>query len=206
MREAGLKLGTPRALGGRARFAARVRELAGEDRSVMAIVGPLLKVLATMLEQLARLTRHVLDTVREDRVCRRLMTVPGVGPITALTFRATIDDPARFGKSRVVGAHLGLTLGRYQSGETDIQGRISRGTRRVGPHRALRGRSHAAGPQPQVVAPAGLGHAGGPRPRRGGAQARHDPASHVARRLGLPLRRRARRMKPRRKKTMIMQA
>ncbi|MEM9814358.1 MAG: IS110 family transposase [Pseudomonadota bacterium] len=122
LREAGLKLGTP----GRARFATRVRELAGEDRSVMAIVGPLLEVLATMLEQLARLTRQVLDIVREDRTCRRLMSVPGVGPITALTFRATIDDPARFGKSRAVGAHLGLTPGRYQSGETDIQGRISR--------------------------------------------------------------------------------
>lgn len=122
MREAGLKLGTP----GRARFATRVRELAGEDRSVMAIVGPLLRVLATMLEQLARLTRQVLDTVRGDRTCRRLMTVPGVGPITALAFRATVDDPDRFAKSRAVGAHLGLTPARYQSGEIDIQGRISR--------------------------------------------------------------------------------
>lgn len=122
LREAGLKVGTP----GRARFAARVRELTGEDRRVMAIVEPLLEVLATMLEQLARLTRQVLDTVREDRTCRRLMTVPGIGPITALTFRATIDDPARFAKSRAVGAHLGLTPRRYQSGETDIQGRISR--------------------------------------------------------------------------------
>jgi transposase len=54
------------------------------------------------------------------------MSVPGVGPITALTFRATIDRPDRFRRSRDVGAHLGLTPARYQSGETDIQGRISR--------------------------------------------------------------------------------
>jgi transposase len=54
------------------------------------------------------------------------MTVPGVGPLTALTFRATIDQPNRFRKSRDVGAHLGLTPRRYQSGETDVQGRISR--------------------------------------------------------------------------------
>lgn len=52
--------------------------------------------------------------------------LPGVGPITALAFRATIDRPDRFKRSRDVGAHLGLTPGRYQSGETDIQGKISR--------------------------------------------------------------------------------
>src|SRR3546814_12891589 len=54
------------------------------------------------------------------------MSVPGVGPITALAFRATIDRPDRFRRSRDVGAHLGLTPARYQSGETDIQGRVSR--------------------------------------------------------------------------------
>ena len=122
LREAGLKLGRP----GRKTFVARVRELAGEDPLVMAIVEPLLAVLATMLEQFNRLTKQVLDIVREEDTCRHLMTVPGVGPITALAFRATIDDPGRFAKSRAVGAHLGLTPGRYQSGETDIQGRISR--------------------------------------------------------------------------------
>jgi len=122
LREAGLKLGTP----GRAKFAARVRELAGEDPQVMALAEPLLSVLATMLKELARLTRHVLDIVRGETTCRRLMSVPGVGPITALAFRATIDDPARFKRSRDVGAHLGLTPTRYQSGETDIMGRVSR--------------------------------------------------------------------------------
>jgi transposase len=122
LREAGLKLGTP----ARTAFAARVRELAGGDPLVMALVEPLLAILATMLDQLTRLTKQVLDIARQDEVCRRLMSVPGVGPMTALAFRATIDHPERFKRSRDVGAHLGLTPARYQSGETDIQGRISR--------------------------------------------------------------------------------
>jgi transposase len=122
LREAGLKLGTP----ARAAFAQRGRELAGDDQAVMPIIEPLLAILETMLAELARLTKQVLALARKEEVCRRLMTVPGVGPITALTFRATIDRPDRFRRSRDVGAHLGLTPARYQSGETDIQGKISR--------------------------------------------------------------------------------
>jgi transposase len=122
LREAGLKLGTP----SRAAFADRVRELTGGDTLIMPLVEPLLAILATMLRELTRLTKPVLDIVRREMVCRRLMSVPGVGPITALAFRATIDRPDRFRRSRQVGAHLGLTPARYQSGETDIQGRVSR--------------------------------------------------------------------------------
>lgn len=122
LREAGLKLGTP----GRAAFADRVHKLAGDDPLVMPLVEPLLSVLAAMLTALARLTKQVMDLVKKETVCRRLMSVPGVGPITALDFRATIDRPDRFRRSRDVGAHLGLTPARYQSGETDIQGKISR--------------------------------------------------------------------------------
>jgi transposase len=59
-------------------------------------------------------------------VCRRLMTVPGVGAVVAVTFKATVDDPARFARSKAVGAHLGLTPKRYQSGETDVVGGISK--------------------------------------------------------------------------------
>ena len=92
----------------------------------MPIVEPLLTILATMLRELARLTKQVFDIVRVEKVCRRLLGAPGVGPITALAFRATIDQPDRFRRSRQVGAHLGLTPARYQSGETDIQGKISR--------------------------------------------------------------------------------
>jgi transposase len=116
----------PRREPGRAAFAGRVRELAHDNAHVTAIVEPLLTVLSTMLDQLAHLTRQVLAIVRGEAVCRRLMSVPGVGPITALAFRATIDQPARFRRSRDVGAHLGLTPARYQSGETDIQGKVSR--------------------------------------------------------------------------------
>jgi transposase len=122
LREAGVKLGTP----SRAAFAGRVRELAGDDVALQPLVEPLLAILATMLDQLARLTKQVLAIVRGEEVCRRLMSVPGVGPISALAFRATVDRPERFRRSRDVGAHLGLTPARYQSGETDIQGKISR--------------------------------------------------------------------------------
>ena len=122
LREAGIRLGTP----SRAAFAGRVRECVGDDLALPPLVEPLLAILATMLDQLAHLTRQVFDIVRGEKVCRRLMSVPGVGPITALAFRATIDRPERFRRSRDVGAHLGLTPARYQSGETDIQGKVSR--------------------------------------------------------------------------------
>jgi len=122
LREAGLKLGTP----SRAGFADRVRQLAGDDADLAPLVEPLLKVQETMRREFTGLTRQVLDIARHEHTCRRLMSVPGVGPITALAFRATIDRPDRFRRSRAVGAHLGLTPARYQSGETDIQGKISR--------------------------------------------------------------------------------
>ena len=122
LRDACLKLGTP----GRPAFAGHVRELAGDDPVVMQLVEPLLAVLASMLGALAMLTKQVMDLVKMEAVCLRLMSVPGVGPITALAFLATIDQPDRFKRSRDVGAHLGLTPARYQSGETDIQGKISR--------------------------------------------------------------------------------
>jgi transposase len=122
LREAGLKLGTP----ARKEFAARVRELTAADPVLSIMTGPLLTIIAAMTCELAQLTKRVLDIVRDEPVCRRLMGVPGVGPLTALTFRATIDRPERFRRSRDVGAHLGLTPKRYQSGETDVQGGISR--------------------------------------------------------------------------------
>ena len=78
------------------------------------LVEPLLAILATMLDQVARLTKQVQDIVRQEAVCRRLMSVPGVGPITALAFRATIDRPDRFRRSRDVGAHLDRHPGQNQ--------------------------------------------------------------------------------------------
>ncbi|MGI4951568.1 MAG: IS110 family transposase [Janthinobacterium lividum] len=122
LREVGLKVGTP----SRKAFPGRVRELAADDPVLSSLAESLLDVVEVMTREVERLTRRVLDEVKAEPTCRRLMTVPGVGPLTALAFRATIDQPGRFRKSRDVGAHLGLTPRRYQSGETDVQGRISR--------------------------------------------------------------------------------
>ena len=72
------------------------------------------------------LHRRLLAIVRDDEVCRRLMTTPGVGPVVSLTYRATVDVPARFRKSKSVGAVFGLTCAKYQSGEVEWSGRISR--------------------------------------------------------------------------------
>jgi transposase len=77
-------------------------------------------------EQLAVLHRRLPAVVRDDEVCQRLMTVPGVGPVVALTYRATVDVRARFRKSKSVGAIFGLMCSRDQSGERDRPGAISR--------------------------------------------------------------------------------
>ena len=122
----------------RTAFAGRVQELmAGTTPEVMPLVEPLLAILRHMLNEFARLTKQVLDIVRKEDVCRRLMSAPGVGPITALTFRATIDRPERFRRSQAVGAHLGLMPARYQSGETDISGQGQPLRRRTRPHSPL---------------------------------------------------------------------
>ena len=77
-------------------------------------------------EQIVILHRRLLAIVRDDEVCQRLMTTPGVGPVMSLTYRATVDIPARFRKSKSVGAVFGLTCAKYQSGEVDWDGKISR--------------------------------------------------------------------------------
>src|SRR4051794_41251325 len=68
----------------------------------------------------------MLGIVREDTTCRRLMTVPGVGALVAITFTSAVDEPGRFTRSRTVGAHFGLTPKKYQSGETDVTGGVSK--------------------------------------------------------------------------------
>ncbi len=109
LREAGLKVGAP----SRKDFPARVRELADGDTVLTGLAESLLSVIEAMTREVERLTERVLDEVRVEPTCRRLMTAPGVGPFTALAFRATVDQPNRFRRSRDVGAHLGLTPRRY---------------------------------------------------------------------------------------------
>jgi len=79
-----------------------------------------------MRQQLAVLHKMLLDTVRDDPVCRRLMTAPGVAAVVALDYRATVDQPQRIVHSRPDGAHVGLTPKRYQSGEVNFDGGVSK--------------------------------------------------------------------------------
>ena len=122
LRGFGLKLGEV----SKGRFAARVRELVAGQPMLERVVEPMLRVRDVLRAEYQVLQRAVLAIVREDAVCRRLMTVPGVGALVAVTFASAVDDPARFRRSRAVGAHFGLTPKRYQSGETDVTGGISK--------------------------------------------------------------------------------
>ena len=83
---------------------------------MIAVVRPLLEARKAIEQQVDDLDRKVLKLARHDAQVRRFMTVPGVGPITALCFKATIDDPTRFKRSRSVGAYVGLTTRRHASG------------------------------------------------------------------------------------------
>jgi transposase len=112
--------------GGGRQFEAAVRERAPARLGLSLILLPLLEAWRAVRDQLAVLDKAVGVAARRDQRCRLLMTAPGVGAITALTFVGTIEDPGLFRGARAVGAWLGLTPSRYQSGETDVSGRISR--------------------------------------------------------------------------------
>jgi transposase len=107
-------------------FAARIRELAVGHEMLEAVTGAMLAAREGLLAEFARLHRRMLAIARADAVCRRLMTAPGVGALVSITFRTAVDDPVRFGTAKAVGAHFGLTPKRYQSGETDVAGGISK--------------------------------------------------------------------------------
>jgi transposase len=107
-------------------FPGRVRELVGNHGSLEAIGEALLSVHAVLLQEFNVFEKRVRDLARQDGKARLLMTVPGVGAIVALTYASAIDDPARFKSSKAAGAHFGLTPKKYQSGETDVSGRISK--------------------------------------------------------------------------------
>jgi transposase len=100
--------------------------VANGDKLVKDTMRALLKARDALLTQEKVLNTQCTMMARQDAICKRLMTVPGVGPITALAFKAEIDDPWRFRKSRDVGVHLGLTPRKYASGEVDLTGGISK--------------------------------------------------------------------------------
>jgi transposase len=89
-------------------------------------VASLYNILQSLNEEIKTIDRQIETFVESDTACQVLMTIPGVGPITALAFSSSVGDPNRFKKSRSVGAYFGLTPRRYQSGEMDFSGRISR--------------------------------------------------------------------------------
>jgi len=115
LRNFGMKVGAVT----RPQFEARVIELIQERPHLAMTIAPLLEVRRVLREQYQRLHKAMERFAADDGICRLLMTAPGVGPLVSLTFRAGIDEAARFSRSRSVPAHFGLTPARYQSGELD---------------------------------------------------------------------------------------
>ena len=122
LRVQGLKLGRVH----RNRFDERVIELCQQRRELLPAIEPLLAARNAMRDQMRVLNGSLEREARADEVCRLFMSIPGVGPLTSLAFKATIDDPRRFRSSKTVPAHLGLTPRVYQSGEIDRSGHISK--------------------------------------------------------------------------------
>jgi transposase len=122
LRGFGLKVGEV----SKGRFAARIRELVAGHAMLETVTGAMLAAREGLLAEFMRLHRRMLAIVRADTVSRRLMTAPGVGALVSITFRTAVDEPGRFRSSKAVGAHFGLTPKRYQSGETDVIGGISK--------------------------------------------------------------------------------
>ncbi len=122
LRGFGLKVGSVTRKG----FDARIRELVTGQVTLERIAGAMLSARAALRAEYGKLHKSVLAIVREDAVCRRLMTVPSVGPLVAITYKSAMDDPNRITKSKAAGALFGLTPRKYQSGEKDVTGGITR--------------------------------------------------------------------------------
>jgi transposase len=122
LRGFGLKVGVV----SKGRFAVRIRELIDGQAMLERVIEPMLRAREALRAEYHALHRAVLVIVRQDTTCRRLMTVPGVGALVAVTFTSAVDEPGRFTRSRTVGAHFGLTPKKYQSGESDVTGGISK--------------------------------------------------------------------------------
>jgi transposase len=110
LRNSGVRVGVI----GAVKFESRIKELVESFPDLVELVEPLLVVRRLVREQIAVLHRRLLTIVQNDEGCRREMTIPGVGSVVALTYRATVDVPARFRKSKSVGAMFGLTCSKHQ--------------------------------------------------------------------------------------------
>jgi transposase len=122
LRGFGLKVGKTTARS----FAGRIQELVKGHPQLEAVSEALLSVRTVLLREFNGFEKRVRAMARSDERTRLLMSTPAVGPIVALTYASAIDDPARFKSSKQTGAHFGLTPKKYQSGETDYSGRISK--------------------------------------------------------------------------------
>ena len=107
-------------------FETRIRQLVSGQPTLEQIAEAMLSARASLQRQFNMLHKAILKVVRKDKVCRQLMSVPGVGPIVAITFKTAVDDPNRIKRSKAVGPLFGLTPKKYQSGETNVTGGISR--------------------------------------------------------------------------------
>lgn len=107
-------------------FERNVRDLLQGEKALARIVVPMLQAWSDIRYRAAELSKQLVAMAREDQRCRLLMSVPGVGTVTASAYVAAVEDPANFRNSRAVGAWVGLTPRRYQSGEIDHDGHISR--------------------------------------------------------------------------------
>jgi transposase len=123
LRPFGIKLGSRQ---GTKKFDEAARAACRHDDVLYACLNALLEALAAIEVQITVLDKQVRSHVRTSKPCWHLTSVPCIGPVTALAFVAAIEDPERFRRSRDVGAYLGLTPRRYQSGERDIVGAISK--------------------------------------------------------------------------------
>lgn len=121
-RNFGLKVGTI----SRGRFEQRIRELTASNPILETATEPMLRTRASLRQELAGLERRVRQLAQDDPVCRRLMSMPGIGAVVALTYRSAVDDPSRFTSSKKVGPWVGLTPSRNQSGERDVSGGITK--------------------------------------------------------------------------------
>lgn len=120
--EIGLRF--PRAVG-RA-FTSRIRDLTEDIPALRSVTDHILAVYDNVVAEEAKLDRKLRELARSDETVRRFMTVPGIGTVTALAYRHAIDDPSRFKSAQTVGAYLGMTPRRFQSGNIDIQGKVSK--------------------------------------------------------------------------------